>query len=369
MKKHTLILTLSILYIFMPLWQVLAVDSLAQGETLFRQNKPLEALPFLEEAILVDTALPAAYNYLGLTYTQLRQFDKAIETFIKGIDVPNADTALLYFNAGNAAFSAGNFPRAVELYTFSFDSNNAYAKAILNRANAYLRQLSLKPAYDDYSLYLVLEPTTEQRLQIEQLLAILETDIMSQEMLKIAQQAQQEAINQQIENQKKLQELQAQAAAQAQKAQEEEQKRLLAEEQQRLEEARREALRLETERIQRENEALAQKALEEEAARLAAEEQRRAEQEAARIAAEEQRRAEQERIAAARAEAEAAEQRRIEQEAQAEAARIASDQAQRDLERKRLLEEISSALQSSDSENISAGAGGAFGYEYEPTID
>lgn len=152
-----------------------------EGEKLFRTNKPQEAVVMLEKELQNGTASIDAYNHLGLAYHQLSNFDKAIASFEKGLNVSGTDKKILSFNQGNAYYSKGDFASSVKCYSLSLAVDENFTKALLNRANAYLMIKDYDKCIEDYELFLVKEPNDVQRPQIEEILALLRKHKIEQE--------------------------------------------------------------------------------------------------------------------------------------------------------------------------------------------
>ena len=83
-----------------------------KGVSLFCENKPAEAIIYLQQAVLESDVNPDVYNYLGLAYYQTGQFQKSLEVFQLGTGVSGTDKRRLYYNAGNSAFALGYYVRA-----------------------------------------------------------------------------------------------------------------------------------------------------------------------------------------------------------------------------------------------------------------
>lgn len=147
-----------------------------EGEQLFKTNQPSEAIPVLLKALSETNVNPLTYNYLGLSYYQIGKYEKALDIFTKGIKVPGTNKRLLYFNAGNAAFSLGQYDKAEEMYSFAITADPSFSSAILNRANTRMQKFSYDLAAEDYNQYLVVEPNSDQEPQIRRLLALLAED-------------------------------------------------------------------------------------------------------------------------------------------------------------------------------------------------
>lgn len=144
-----------------------------EGEKLFRTNKPDLASVQLEKELLDGTASLEAYNYLGLSYMQTGNFQRAVESFEKGLKIPGTDKKILSFNEGNAYYAMGNFAQAIRCYSLTLSVDENYTKALLNRANANLMAQNYDNCIEDYELYLVKESEDPQRPQIEEILALL----------------------------------------------------------------------------------------------------------------------------------------------------------------------------------------------------
>ena len=224
----------------------------SRGEKAFLENNPEEAILFLEEEINNGTASSKAYNFLGLAYFQLGNFEESVKAFDKGLKVPSTNKKVIAYNQGNAYYKMGKFLEAADAFSLAYSADSSFTDALLNRANAYLMAQKYQETINDYTKYLYLCPEDEQRPQIEEILALLKQELVRQ-----------------AEEEKRLAEEAARLA--------EEEKRLAEEmERQRLEQER-----LEEERRRAEEERLAaEKAAEEErlAAERAAEEKRLAEE-------------------------------------------------------------------------------------------
>jgi tetratricopeptide (TPR) repeat protein len=145
-----------------------------KGEELFMQNKPGEAAALLENALKQEPRNEKIYLYLGISYEQTGNRDKAIAVMQKGLDFAVLHKDLLYFNIANNYYGRGEGEKAFEMYSKAIEENGSLNDAYLNRANAAVKLDKLGEALDDYRLYLVQEPDTAQRPQIEQMIRLLE---------------------------------------------------------------------------------------------------------------------------------------------------------------------------------------------------
>ena len=152
---------------------LLSLTSLQQGEQLFLENKPREALPHLEKALYENPQEEKIYLYLGIVYEQLGDAEKSIQILKRGLNVSQGYKDLFYYNLGNNHFRRQEFTVAEQMYSNALQINGALEAAYLNRANARLGLEEFQEARQDYIDYLQLDPDTHQRENIEKLIALL----------------------------------------------------------------------------------------------------------------------------------------------------------------------------------------------------
>jgi tetratricopeptide (TPR) repeat protein len=156
-----------------------------RGEELFMQNKPKEALVYLENSIAEDPAYAQAFLYLGIVYEQLGRIDEAIAAYRKILPRAGALSSYVAANLGNAYFRKGNAEYAEQFYTQALEADPVYTSAYLGRANARVKGGSLKDAIVDYELYLSLEPRSSKRPEIERLIALIREEFAAAERRKL----------------------------------------------------------------------------------------------------------------------------------------------------------------------------------------
>ena len=175
--------------IFLLFWDVSALHaqtSFARGEELFMQNRPQEALRYLEAAIVEDPAHVQAFIYLGIVYLQMNRLDDAIAIYTQILPRGGIETARIAFNLGNAYFMRGDPVLARQYFTRAIEANPAFASAYLNRANTLIRTGDLAQAIIDYETYLALQPSSPQREQVTRLIAFIREEFIAEEQRRIA---------------------------------------------------------------------------------------------------------------------------------------------------------------------------------------
>jgi colicin import membrane protein len=154
-----------------------AAGAFDEGERLFREDKPKEALAYLEKAVAEPGADEKAWLYLGLSYQQLGRLDEAVQAFRKGSAGALRFRHLFFYDLGNVYILQGKNTFAIEMLGEALVSDPSYANAYLNRANARLSVRDYPGAKDDYSRYLELVPGSAQRASIEEVIRRLSTGI------------------------------------------------------------------------------------------------------------------------------------------------------------------------------------------------
>ena len=72
------------------------------GEKFFKENNPKDAVQVLENEILNGQISANTYNFLGLGYYQIGEYEKSVDAFERGIKEQPANAKILYFNQGNS---------------------------------------------------------------------------------------------------------------------------------------------------------------------------------------------------------------------------------------------------------------------------
>lgn len=180
--------------VFLAVASLFAQDASAgfeEGEKLFRQNKPKEAIPLFEKALSVQPVNPLVYVYLGIAYYQTGSFSKSLDICMAGVALPGTNNRVLAFNAGNSAFALGDYAKAEECYSLASAADETNAAPVLNRSNAILKQGRIEDAVSSYEKFLAMAPDDEQSPKVHELINALkgELDRRAQEKVKQEQEA------------------------------------------------------------------------------------------------------------------------------------------------------------------------------------
>jgi len=156
-----------------------------RGEELFMQNKPAEALVFLENTITEDPSHVQAFLYLGIVYEQLGRIDEAIAVYRRIHSRAGNLAASVSANLANVYFRKGDFEYAKQFYTQALAEDPAYASAYLGRGNTGIRTNDLRAAVADYEMYLKLEPRSAKRGEIDRMISFIRSEFAEEERKKI----------------------------------------------------------------------------------------------------------------------------------------------------------------------------------------
>ncbi len=204
----------------------------SEGENYFKINKPEQAIPLLEKEIQNGSTSSDTYNFLGLSYFQLGEYDKAISTFANGLLKSQGNKKLLAFNQGLVYYSKKDFKNAETSFSLALSASPDYYPALLNRANTRLMAQKYKDALVDYKKYINDLPTDPQEPEIRKLIAYLEEEIVRE--AEEAERLKEEQARLEEENKRMQEEIARQKAEQEElerlaRAQEEERRRKLLE--------------------------------------------------------------------------------------------------------------------------------------------
>jgi len=180
-STKTLACSFFLVFLFSGLTEVQSQASFVRGEELFMQNRPQEALRYLQVAVSEDPAHVQAFLYLGIVYLQLNRVDDAIAAYTQILPRGGLETARIAFNLGNAYFIRGDTILARQYFTRAIEANPAFASAYLNRANTLIRTGDLQEAIRDYETYLSLVPASPQREQVTRLITFIREEAVAEE--------------------------------------------------------------------------------------------------------------------------------------------------------------------------------------------
>ncbi len=105
------------------------------------------AVKILKEALINNPKNEIAIYELAFCYDQLREFDKAIESYYGFIN-ENPYSFTAWYNLGNTFAKQNNHKKAIWAYDYSVTINEEFAPAIFNLGSSYLALENYKTAAD-----------------------------------------------------------------------------------------------------------------------------------------------------------------------------------------------------------------------------
>jgi tetratricopeptide (TPR) repeat protein len=137
-----------------------AVDWFYKAGALWAEGKytdPKKVLEYLNNAIKLQPDLAEAYNNRGNAYSDLGQYQNAIEDYNKAIRL-QPDYAKAYSNRGLAYADLGQYQSAIKDYDEAIRLQPDLAEAYNNRGIVYYDLGQYKRAIEDYSKAIRLQP-------------------------------------------------------------------------------------------------------------------------------------------------------------------------------------------------------------------
>lgn len=168
-------------YLFAQTKGAIENSGLSWGETLFKENNAKDAVQVLEYEIMNGQVSDNSYNFLGLGYYQLGEYDKSLDAFRRGLKVQPDNKKILSYNMGNTYYALKDYASAITAYSEAMQAEPNFYEALLNRANALLMSGQLLSAKDDYIDFIGKCPDDPQRERIELLIKALEEEIARRE--------------------------------------------------------------------------------------------------------------------------------------------------------------------------------------------
>jgi tetratricopeptide (TPR) repeat protein len=168
------------------------LDIRKEAVELFMDNRPVEAIPLLQQALRLDPADPDLYMYLAVSYEQIGNHEAALKTYGEALARVEEKKASFYYNMGNTYGKLGRYDQALESYDRAVSLEPDLSEAYLNRANLRVRNSEYGEAIADYRLYLSLDPDTGQRENIEKMISLLSGKIVAAEKTRLEEERRRE---------------------------------------------------------------------------------------------------------------------------------------------------------------------------------
>lgn len=179
-----------------------ASDSYQAGLRDYREGKKEQAVLNLKKALNEDPSNDGACLYLGVLYQGMGNVSKAEDYFTQGRLINGLNYKDLTFNLANLYFNQKQYDKAGPLYENLISIPGIHrTSSLLNFANLSVQTALYEQAVDLYLEYLLEDPDTSQRPEIEQMISVLQRVMDSEEQRRLAEEerirAEEEAAKQQ----------------------------------------------------------------------------------------------------------------------------------------------------------------------------
>ena len=116
-------------FLFFFLSPLCMASTFSEAEEYFLANETDLAIQKFETSLLDGSFEPTVYSLLGISYLQNGEYQKALDTFLEGTNVPQTDKRGLYYNAGNASYLLQDYKKSQEYYDMTLAADPSYENA------------------------------------------------------------------------------------------------------------------------------------------------------------------------------------------------------------------------------------------------
>lgn len=157
---------------------------LERAQEALQAGKAQEAVTFLEAAVAQGQGSEQVYLYLGLAYTALGKTTQARRSFQLGAGLKGLSEPRFLFNLGVSAQTSGLWDEAEGAYSAVLNIEPDHQGALLNRGNLRLSTKKYPGALTDYETLLAVNPAHPQKPSLDQVIALLKTQVAKDEEQK-----------------------------------------------------------------------------------------------------------------------------------------------------------------------------------------
>ena len=121
------------------------------GFKALQNNDNQNAILYYTEAIKLDPGDDNSFTNRGLAYSELKDYDNAINDFTYALNMKPTDPVIAYNSRGLAYYRSKQFEKAVEDYTNAIKFNPKHRIAYYNRGLALKKLKRHNEAVEDYN--------------------------------------------------------------------------------------------------------------------------------------------------------------------------------------------------------------------------
>lgn len=136
----------------------LGKDKQTEGKTKAEKEKILkEAIAYLDTSLALYPPFADAWNQKGLCYYRLKDYQKAAESYMKGLAI-NPNDAVMHNNFGTVMFDTGKYREAIEEFNKSVSLNPNYIDGWSNLGSAYGTVKQFDDAINAFNRTVAIDP-------------------------------------------------------------------------------------------------------------------------------------------------------------------------------------------------------------------
>jgi tetratricopeptide (TPR) repeat protein len=162
-------------------------DTWNRAVAAMQNNELDQAIPLLEISISRDPGRVEAIRYLAVALEQTDRPNRAeavLRDALVGGSLTSRDKSKVAFDLAMLRARRGDASEAIEMYSEALQYDSSRVAAYLNRANLKVSTEAYEGAVEDYEYFLALRPDTEQRPQIEEMIALLQESIEAERIAR-----------------------------------------------------------------------------------------------------------------------------------------------------------------------------------------
>ncbi|MCC5813300.1 MAG: tetratricopeptide repeat protein, partial [Leptospira sp.] len=143
-----------------------------KGKELIRQGNLEEGIAILEESAAKEKSqLDSTYSLIGQSYFKLKQWDKALLSFEKSMEIRSFNSEILFYASYSAKMDK-KLLKASELGERCYLRDPSNSKNLVNLADIYKRMNKLDRAIHLVNKALSEEPNNRNALRLKELLEV-----------------------------------------------------------------------------------------------------------------------------------------------------------------------------------------------------
>lgn len=220
---HSIIHILTIILLMLISAIGLSASNFETGSNLFNDNKPTEAIPYLEKALYEDPNNPIIYEWLSLAYQQQEQYDRGLNILNTALEKGLGDRVAILNEIATIYTKKNNNTEAIKYFNMALATKPDDSFTLYKRGKTQQLIGNIPAALADYERFLVVDPKNEKSPEVARMIAALKDEILTKEIAAKQEEARKQAEAERL----KEEERQKQIAAEQKRKDDEARKKVL----------------------------------------------------------------------------------------------------------------------------------------------